>query len=291
MIFRPLNSPGPPLVAAVADGHGSSKSFRSDIGSKLAAAVASDTLLAFAESWGKPGHLTAVKRAAEDHLPLALVRAWRHEVDKHLAGTDFTPDEIERLIAREGQAAADAVKNNPALAYGSTLVAVVVAETFVLFLQLGDGDILVVEADEEVTTPLGLEGDDKPIGEETVSLCSPNAEHSFRVAFRPLVGKLPSLILVSTDGYSKSYPETSGFLQVGPDILNRLRNVGLEAVRDEIEGWLTQVSSRGSGDDVTLALLYRETVAGRSHVGTSATVEPAGPAILPSDPKNQEFRR
>jgi serine/threonine protein phosphatase PrpC len=282
--FRPIALQGPPLMAAVADGHGSARSFRSDIGSKYAAFLATDTLLEFVTKWSQTDDLTAAKRAAEDHLPRALVRAWRHAVEEHLAGEAFTPEEEQRLKDREG-------RSNHTLAYGSTVVAVAVTATFILYLQLGDGDILVVAADEKVETVFRPEGDEKPVGEETVSLCSREAEQSFCVKFERLDPRdrmPPSLILLSTDGYSKSYAETSGFLQVGRDILRRIRDVGFETVEKEIKGWLDQVSSRGSGDDVTLALLYRVPAVPGGPSGLSAAVEPAGPEIHPSQPQDQE---
>jgi hypothetical protein len=44
---------------------------------------------------------------------------------------------------------------------------------------------------------------------------------------------------------------------VGSDLLAALRAEGVEAVCQALPSWLNQVTTGGSGDDVTLGLLYR----------------------------------
>ena len=94
--------------------------------------------------------LSQIKRWAEEQLPLELVRRWRERVDRSLAPPAVRPGGTGTLdSASRGQ-----VEAHPYLAYGSTLLAVIVAPTFILYLQLGDGDILTVSASGEVERPL-----------------------------------------------------------------------------------------------------------------------------------------
>ena len=104
------------------------------------------------------------------------------------------------------------------------------AEEFILYLQLGDGDILVVAENGEVSRP--LERDARLLADQTTSLCSPDAWRDFRVRFQALVDPPPALILLATDGYSNSFVSEAAFLQVGPDVLEMIRGGGLAAVCD-----------------------------------------------------------
>jgi len=130
-----------------------------------------------------------------------------------------------------------------------------VAESFILYLQLGDGDILTVSERGEVTRP--LPDDTRLFADQTTSLCIPEAWRDFRIRFQGLTGAPPALILLSTDGYANSFVNEAAFLQVGGDIWDLLRAQGLEQVQASLVGWLTEASEKGSGDDITLALLCR----------------------------------
>ncbi|MDQ1523179.1 MAG: hypothetical protein QOE47_1103 [Pyrinomonadaceae bacterium] len=244
-----------PLVLALADGHGSAKSFRSETGARLAvetaAAVVRDFLKVQTES------LSATKRAAEEWLPGALVRGWQEAVAAHLAAHPLSPDELDPPHAsRRAVAAVNTDSSNSLVAYGTTLLVAAVTESFILYLQLGDGEILNVSAGGEVSKP--LPEDARLFANETTSLCSPDAWHDFRVCFQVVSHAPPSLILLSTDGYPNSFLNATGFLKVGSDILAAIRAGGLDAVNENIAAWLTESTRAGSGDDATLGLIFAE---------------------------------
>jgi hypothetical protein len=242
------------VVVAVADGHGSAKCFRSEIGSGFAANLAVEVLWDFATGSHDLSNPSTLKRAAEDHLPRVLARRWKQAVEEDLQRFPASEEELRGLEAKEGDTGLKAFRERNILAYGSTVVAVCVTESYLLFLQIGDGDILTVTTEGEVEMPMPI--DDRLLADETTSFCSPRAEDEFRVGYRPLTeAERPVLVLISTDGYSKSFREPAGFMKVGPDILRLVRDDGLEAVNSQVEGWLAQVSERGSGDDITLAIL------------------------------------
>jgi hypothetical protein len=64
--------------------------------------------------------------------------------------------------------------------------------------------------------------------------------------------------MLATDGYINSYQNEEGFLKVGTDILKVIREEGPEKVNQELPGWLTETSEKGSGDDITLGLIVRQ---------------------------------
>jgi hypothetical protein len=253
--WLPASGTGPPLILAISDGHGSAKYFRSHIGSERAVETAVWMIQDLLDGQPDPSNLSAIKRTAEDRLPREIVRRWEEAVAEHVKQSPLTPDELGTLEQQDGVSARQAVSDNPSLAYGATMVAVLVAPTFILYLQLGDGDILVVAEGGQVQRP--LERDARLFANQTTSLCSTDAWRDVQVRFQALVDPPPALILVATDGYANSFVNEAAFLQVGTDILDMIRAEGLEAVQKNLPIWLSEASQAGSGDDITLGILCR----------------------------------
>jgi serine/threonine protein phosphatase PrpC len=265
--WLPETGTGPPLIAAVSDGHGSTRSFRSHQGAALAVQIC----LAVLNHFCRPTAPLAPDRRRSRlyrQVPGQLVRAWQAAVAAHWQANPLTPEELSRLGPKGPAADGRAAAGVPLLAYGATLVAVVVTAGECFFLQLGDGDILTVSEGGQVHRP--LRHDPRLFANETTSLCSPRAARDFRLGWQPRAWGAPALILVSTDGYANSFRDNAAFLQVAPDLLGMLRTHGVSAVNAELDTWLQESSEKGSGDDVTLAILYRRDA-----------VEPAHPTPLP----------
>jgi hypothetical protein len=92
---------------------------------------------------------------------------------------------------------------------------------------------------------------------ETTSLCLENPAALMRTFFQTLAGSPPALIALATDGYANSFRTAQDFRRVGPDVLTLLRRDGVEAVQENLSGWLAE-AAQTSGDDVTLAIIARE---------------------------------
>jgi serine/threonine protein phosphatase PrpC len=245
-------APGPACVAlAVADGHGSS--VFAETGAALAVAVAVEALLALAGNLGPAERLdiAAVHRLAQDPLRQLLVREWGRKI------REFADDSAANLKD-----------------YGSTLLFALVTPEFLLLGQLGDGDILLVDSSGAVTRP--WPADPNNFAEETASLCLPDAWASLRVRAMALPNQ-EALVMLCTDGYSKSYPTDIEFERIGPDYLELVREGGLGSVADSLEEFLLAVTSGGSGDDIAVALIHRAGSAGKA-----APLE-ASPQFEPND--------
>lgn len=250
----------PPLVLCVSDGHGGAKYCRSDVGSRLAVDVGVEALREFLAGHEGVANLSIVKRSAEEKLTQTIARRWREAVAAHVAEHPLTADEESLLAGRAAGKAVPPAESGGArarghIAYGATLLAAVVAPQFVLYLQLGDGDILAVSGRGEVTRPLS--GDDRLFANETTSLCSNEAWRDFRVSFQVSSGEPPALIMLSTDGYANCFRDDAGFLKVGSDLLELMRADGVESVAESLEVWLEDASRAGSGDDITLGVVCR----------------------------------
>lgn len=232
--WLPASGCGSSIVLAVADGHGSARYSRSHVGAGLAVESSVQLVQEFLDGQAESRNLSLIKDTTEEWLPRALVRKWVEVVTEHL-GSD--PGEPEQTL----------------IAYGSTLLVTAVTEQFAIYLQLGDGEILIVSESGEVTRPLLK--DDRLFGNETTSLCAPEAWRDFRVSFQPFSQSPPALILLSTDGYPNSFRDESGFFKVGSDILNLVRENGLSFIQENLGGWLSDSTRAGSGDDITLGIL------------------------------------
>lgn len=241
--WLPVSGRGSSAVLAVADGHGSARYSRSHIGAALAVEQGVQLIDEFINSQADVDNLSLIKHATEEWLPRTLVRNWSEAVNEHLKTEPLTPDELS-VVGVESW-----------VAYGATLLLAAVTERFVLYLQLGDGEILTVNDRGDVSRPMTK--DERLFGNETTSLCASDAWRDFRVNFQPLhaTQSHPALILLSTDGYPNSFRDESGFFKVGSDLLQVINENGLARVEQDLEGWLRDSTRAGSGDDVTLGLL------------------------------------
>ena len=131
----------------------------------------------------------------------------------------------------------------------------VVASNFILYLQLGDGDLLTVSERGDVERPSPK--DPRLIANETTSLCSAKAWNDVQIYFQPLAGAPPALILAATDGYANAYRDNASFQQVARDYWALLRDEGDEAVKPHLKDWLNEASQQGSGDDITVGIIWR----------------------------------
>ena len=253
--WEPTEGSALPMLLAVSDGHGGKRYIRSATGSRLAVEAALSGLRRFYEEQAENGNPSAVKRQAEEQIPLLLTGLWRQRVEADIALHPFTAEEVASLEAHGYVEVQEELRADPYRAYGATLLGVLLAHGWFLCVQLGDGDILTVDPMGRTIRP--MPPGEELLGEETHSLCEPNAERFCQIRIVPLEERDPVLILVSTDGLNKSYSHDDGFLKVGRDLLQMVRAEGMQAVKEQLPELLNEISRAGSGDDISLGLLKR----------------------------------
>lgn len=244
------------LVAAVADGHGNATYVRSDRGAQFAVSAALSCSAEALEAAG--GSLSSLKRLLDEALPRAIWERWSMLVTDDAQSNAFTELELAIVMRTSGDSSVRRLHANPLLAYGTTLLVAALAPNFMAFLQIGDGDIIVVDEFGQSVEP--IEHDARLIANETTSLCLPNAWREFRSSFQQVIDAGADCVLLSTDGWANSFADRDGFLKVGSDVRTFVESSGRLPRRDEIEPWLSEASRAGSGDDVTLAIAHREKV-------------------------------
>ncbi len=259
---NPQMGEGTPLILAISDGHGSLKNFRSQIGAQEAVCtviqVMSDLFLKSLEL--EPLNLSTIHDLARTHLPQRVVQEWTDRVLQHWQShpTESDPN-WQHLLDREGETARQLIQQAPQIAYGATLLAILITETFILYIQLGDGDILCVDTAGKTTRP--MQRDPRLLGNETTSLCTTEAWKDFQVRLEPYsadsIDQIPALILLCTDGYANSYPSEAEFSKIGRDYLHLIRQDGLMTVARQLPVYLDETSQGGSGDDITLGIIRR----------------------------------
>ena len=264
---RPIQPDG--LVAAVADGHGHHRHFRSARGSELAVAIAAqaaEELAARLDDFEAAGQIEADVLST---LVPAITGPWRAAVQDDLAGEPFTIAEEE----------ARAFGDDPLIAYGTTLLLAITWRNWLVLTQIGDGDIVCIRPDGQALLP--VPGDPSLDGRQTTSLCGPRAEQEFRaavvnIAITPLLG-----VLLATDGYGNAQMADPWPDAVSSDLAELIGDNQPEWLAGQLPLWASRcASSDGSADDTTIALLIAPSAAALRQEETrrqqQATVPPAG---------------
>jgi len=139
-----------------------------------------------------------------------------------------------------------------------------VKEYTIILNQIGDGDIIFIVDEGQPFMPIRSNADNL-FGNETHSLISSDCwKQFFGLVKEYHRASFPSLILVSTDGYRKSYGDTgeseNEFLKIGADYLNYIQGEGLYYLNKWLGHFLSNTSDQGSGDDITLGLIVNQDV-------------------------------
>lgn len=238
------------LILAISDGHGAPRYVRSHKGAKLAVKLAIEILQDFAAEEDAAAELSTLPDHADGRLPRTLVRSWQSAVRHDIAAHPFT-DAEQSMIAEQQRD----LNDDPLRAYGATLLAALITPNYLLLLQLGDGDILIVDSAGRVARP-PMPHDPRLIANQTTSLCGATAWQDMRASFQAFTARPPALVMLATDGYSNSFADEQGFTAAATDILESIRTFGSHQTRIQLPGWLRATSKAGSGDDISLAIAY-----------------------------------
>jgi hypothetical protein len=221
-------------LIAVADGHGSEECFRSDRGSRFAVAAVAEICRAAIDA-DRTGE--TLRRTFID-VPDRIVAAWRALVE-----ADALADPDLRFATGDLH-----------VAYGATCVAALIGPSIGLFLQVGDGDLVVGAPGEGLVRP--LPDDEGLVGEQTCSICLPDAPARFRslLVRAPHAWAQPEFVSVSTDGLSKSFKSEAAFLETMSQWRGFMAEHGTASAEAGLADWLSGCARDGSGDDTTLMM-------------------------------------
>jgi len=221
-------------LMAVADGHGGSRYWLSQVGSALACTQARKSVSKVLDQTP----LTAIDRwrqILQEELPAAIHSGWMDAI---------------RADWRNRQ---EQEQSFSALTYGCTLGLVLMAPQWWGCTGIGDWDLAGVEKGDEVRLLSQEENLRQVAGEATASLCRPMSQQLWlaRTQLHQLDADdlLHSLVL-STDGVRKSCATDADYLQLC---------AGASKLKDsmELSQGLARITVEGSGDDVSIAIAVR----------------------------------
>jgi len=223
-------------IACVADGHGSESCPYSDDGATAAVSVAGELLEKM---------LPNLSDHKDIWLPKQIEANWK--------------DAVREIHEKKGRDKPEPPEAFPYTFYGTTLLALAATDSFVFALQIGDGNILMIDADGSARAVLAEADSSSNVGEDTESLCLAEAWRHVRtqiIPWNPADGA--PMFMLSTDGYANGFINNAGFLKAGSDIYKLLQEEGLAYIENELPAWLRQSSDKGSGDDIALVLFAFE---------------------------------
>ena len=276
----------PVQVLVVSDGHGGSRYRRSEVGSRLACAVALREVARAlaAAATGQPRGAIAGQGGWADwlaqELPERIAAGWRQEVEAH-GRAHPDPDGVADGGVADGKADSGAAVSP--LLYGATLGVLVLTPHWWGHTGLGDWDLVHLGADGQAML-LSEELDDLAVAEATHSLCMPRAERWFapRSGLHPLTAAQPAFqLLLCTDGIRKSCGTDADFLTLAGH-LAELPAAPRPGENPDLDRALDLITREGSGDDVSAVIVRWD-----AEVGDGAAPQTpllGGPLLLQPEP-------
>lgn len=234
-------------IAVVADGHGSRRHFRSDIGAQTACDTA----------------IHAVREALEGNngivfddlffskIKTRIVLEWQQKIKEHFSENPLNDTETEEQMKLLEEDRLERLLNgtDALIPYGTTLCAVFRDESGWGAVQVGDGCLTVVERDGSFLWPMPKSTINE--GNKTASLCMNDPMQDFRHCW----GKeQPAALLVYTDGIEKNFPPEGAEISSLLNWIIRNEKKGAEDRLSVLEKNLDMLTSRSrTGDDLSIA--------------------------------------
>lgn len=256
-------------IAVVSDGHGGSRYFRSDVGSKVAVDCTIELTRCFVSEINKDifahipftalSALTTERKNANlrkdgvadkqlKQLFSSIIYKWRKTVEEHAANNPFTIDELKLINNPDEPSSIDKT-------YGCTLMCYVKTPDYWFAFHIGDGKCFAF--DEEGNWREPIPWDERCFLNKTTSICDNNSLEEFRYCYQG-DGYSPVAVFLASDGLDDSFGEAANQANFYIQILKLINEQGLINAQSELEDTLPKLSKIGSQDDMSLALVYDE---------------------------------
>ena len=237
-------------IVAVADGHGSAKCPSSDRGSMIAVNSFYKVMKSYLKAYGEEQEgasnlLTFLNREGDMRFAQDVCEEWQARVKQ-----SFYKNKVDGMTDADGNIKWSSVFS----LYGTTLLGMLITDSFVFSFQIGDGDISIVTKDE--VEP--LVEPEKFLGTETHSLARTDAWRKAvsSVHRREMEREESYMYILSTDGFANSYTSDAEYQKTCRDYLQMIQEYGAGTVQLNLKNWLTETSELGCGDDITVVMIY-----------------------------------
>lgn len=140
------------------------------------------------------------------------------------------------------------IEKNPRQLYGATLLAIAQYKDHIFILQIGDGDITVIDEDDNVDYP--IRKSNYMLGNETDSLCQNDAINRFNLIY---FQRKVKIAMLNTDGITNALENESELKIFAKGIYDNV-NEEPEKFRSSIKPFL-RMFSNATQDDCTLCFI------------------------------------
>lgn len=279
-------------IAIVCDGHGGESYVRSDKGSRIAAEVAKNKILEFVKSTpteifagkknavtvvptidpriDKQGHKREASMLSESEMELLkqnilytkevqqypemeslfrklfteIYESWKSEIRNDAQTNPFSHKEKEKIGSSRIERA-----------YGSTLMAAVRTPSYWFAFHIGDGKLYACDKLMKWYEPVPW--DCNCFLNITTSLCDHAPVEEFRYAFDG-TGDFPLAFALGSDGIDDTFIRTELIHKFYSQLLCLLKERKQEEVENLLKESLSDLSKRGSHDDMSVAVIIDE---------------------------------
>ena len=226
-------------VAAVSDGHGGERYFRSGEGSRMAVRVALDLIGEYLSAEDAAARLRKDPDTFIERMTKSILASWYLAVDDYDRAHPLSLKEAE-IDSRHG--------GDPMSRYGATLIAGALGEGFALGIQIGDGCLAAIGRGGEDSIPVPEDPD--CFMNVTTSLCQAEPLERFRHWY--VDEDVPMALVLASDGVTNTFED-------GPAFLRYCRTASCFALGDGIWDRLMSRTKgradRSSRDDVSIAVV------------------------------------
>ncbi|GHV31355.1 hypothetical protein FACS1894167_13610 [Synergistales bacterium] len=239
---------GQASILSVADGHGSNSCPYSKTGSVIAVSAFCKIMRDYCKHYANDMEtlLTFLNREGDTKVAQEIDQEWKRRVRKV-----HKDNKREQYVNDKGE------KDYAAIyaLYGSTLLGLLIAPSFLFAFQLGDGDMACISdagAEPIIVT-------EKILGTETHSLSKLDAWKKAITRTKRTVSDTPEpphAFMLTTDGFANSYASQEEYTKSAGEYFALIQKHGAEAVSSNLRQWLSETSEMGCGDDITALIAY-----------------------------------
>lgn len=243
-------------IAIVADGHGDPSCFRSNIGSKIACEVALECMKEFALAIkeGEKEEALFTPKGAEkltSNLFNSILARWTEKVLEDLKSNPPSDEEFDS--AGEKNAAIYRSGRGLSHIFGTTLIAMLMTQRYLLVLHQGDGRCVIMHENGEVDQPVPW--DPRCEGRNTASLCDNDVLEHWRYHIIDLTKDQIVACYAVSDGIEDSFEtmsEMNAYLCMHAcDYVN----MGHDVYLSTLPAHFAALTQQGSQDDISLGCI------------------------------------
>ena len=241
-------------ICVVADGHGSDNYPRTEYGSKYAVNAAIESVIDFVNTADSKDVLKDNNNnyCMLNQLAKSILKAWYQSVEEDFNKRPFSEKELSLVSEKYKRKyiSDNEEERHIEKAYGCTLIVFAVTDEYSFGLQIGDGKCVYIDSDGKFSEPIPW--DENCQLNVTTSICDSDAIDEFRyfVTENP-----PTAVFIGSDGIDDSYASDEELYALYRSILKIFIENGVDIGKSEIKEYLPVLTKKGSGDDVSVALI------------------------------------